>query len=177
VSGFPKRDSQASSGKESIVANEKGKKAEGIREKAIASVVAVEKVVLPVQEAIKRVHKDVLEPQLIAGRSALTERSPSDRYCARFLKQAEEFRASLAPGSEMQATLVSPDGSTVVLHHIDSSHGQEIICTGVNPLGMKVQVTVSISAATLRLEEVPASATLAKQERVGFLAQVREQQS
>jgi hypothetical protein len=157
------------------VANEKWKTAEGIRGRALASVAVVEKVVLPVQEAIKRVHKEVLEPQLLAGKSALTERSPSDRYCARFLKQAEEFRANLAPGSELQATLVSPDGSTIVLHHIDSSHGQEIICTGVNPLGKKVQVTVSISAAILRLEEISPSAALAKQERVGFLAQVREQ--
>ena len=166
------------------MANEKWKKTEGIRAKAIASVVAVEKVVLPMQEAmrpmqeaIKRVHKEVLEPQLMAGKSALTERSPSDRYCARFFKQAEDFRANLSPGSDMQATLVSPDGSTVVLHHIDSSHGQEIICTGISPIGKKVQVTVSISAAILKLEEVSASATLAKQERVGFLAQVREQQS
>ena len=61
------------------MANEKWKKTEGIRAKAIASVVAVEKVVLPVQEAIKRVHKEILEPQLMAGKSALTERSPSDR--------------------------------------------------------------------------------------------------
>lgn len=157
------------------MANEKWKKAEELREKAIASVVAVEKVVLPVQEALKRVHKEVLEPQLQAGKSALTERSPSDRYCARFLKQAEEFYAALPPGREMQATLIAPDGSTVLLHHIDSSRGQEIICTGVCPLGKKVQVTVSIAAAVLRLEEVAAGASLAKQERVGFLAQVREQ--
>jgi hypothetical protein len=128
------------------------------------------------QEALKRVHKEVLEPQLLAGKSALTERSPSDRYCARFFKQAEEFRANLSPGNEMQATLVSPDGSIVLLHHIDSSHGQEIICTGISPLGKRVQVTVSISAAILKLEEVSAAATLARQERVGFLAQVREQQ-
>lgn len=155
------------------MANEK-KKTEGIREKAIASVAAVEKVVIPVQEAIKRVHKEVLEPQLMAGKSALTERSPSDRYCARFFKQAEEFRASLAPGHEIQATLVSPDGSIVLLQHIDSSHGHEIICAGINPLGKRVQVTVSISAAILKLEEVSATATLAKQERVGFLAQLTE---
>lgn len=171
----PPWDQCALQRKESIVANEKWKKAEEIRGKAIASVAAVEKVVLPVQEAIKRVHKEVLEPQLMAGKSAITERSPSDRYCARFFKQAEEFRANLSPGSEMQATLVSPDGSTVVVHHIDSSRGQEIICTGLNSMGKKVQVTVSIAAAILKLEEVPVSAALAKQERVGFLAQVQGQ--
>ncbi|MBB6051457.1 hypothetical protein [Armatimonas rosea] len=158
------------------MANEKWKRAEGIRAKAIASVVAVEKVVLPMQEAIKRVHKEVLEPQLMAGKSALIERSPSDRYCARFFKQAEDFRANLSSGNEMQATLVSPDGTVIILHHIDSSRGQEIICTGANEQGKKVQITVSISAAVLKLEEVSASANLAKQERVGFLAQVREHQ-
>lgn len=165
------------------MANETWKKAEEIRAKAITSVAAVEKVVLPMQEAIrpmqeaiKRVHKEVLEPQLMAGKSALTERSPSDRYCARFFKQAEDFRANLSPGHEIQASLVSPDGSIILLHHIDSSHGQEIICAGINQLGKKVQVTVSISAAILKLEEVSASVALAKQERIGFLAQVREQQ-
>lgn len=157
------------------MANEELKKAERLRARALASVAVVEKVVLPVQEAMKRVQKQVLEPQLIAGKTALTERSPSDRYCARFFKQAEEFRASLSAGHEMQATVISPDGSVVILHHIDSSRGQEIICTGANHAGKKTQLTVSISAAILKLEEVPASATLAKQERVGFLAQVAGQ--
>ena len=156
------------------MANEKWKKAEGIRGKAIASVAAVEKVVFPMQEAIKRVQKEVIEPQIMAGKSAITERSPSDRFCARFFKQAEDFRANLSPGHEMQATLISPDGSIVILHHIDSSHGQEIICTGANQAGKKTQITVSISAATLRLEEVSASVALARQERVGFLAQVKK---
>ena len=144
------------------------KNSEGVREKAIASVAAVGKVVLPVQEAIKRVQKEVLEPQILASKSALTERSPSDRYCARFYKQIEDFRANLSPGHQVQATLISPDGSVVVLNHIDSSRGQEIVCTGFNALGKQTQIIVSISSAVLKLEEVPTPSTLAKQKRIGF---------
>jgi hypothetical protein len=154
---------------------EERKKIESLREKALASVAAVEKVVYPVQAAIKRVHKQVLEPPLLAGKSALTERSPSDRYCARFFRQAEAFRAELSPGHELQATLVAPDGSVIILHHIDSSRGQEIVCSGVSPAGKKTQLTVSIAAAVLKLEEVPSSVVLAKQERVGFLSQMGRQ--
>lgn len=150
------------------MAIEKQKNSVGIREKAIASVAVVGKVVLPMQEAIKRVHKEVLEPQLMASKSALIERSPSDRYCARFYKQIEDFRVNLSPGHQVQATLISPDGSVIILNHIDSSRGQEIVCTGFNQLGKQAQIIVSISSAVLKLEEVPTPSTVAKQERIGF---------
>jgi len=120
-----------------------------------------------VQNAINRVQKELIRPQILASKSALVERSPSDRYCARFFKQVEDFRANLSPGHDMQATLISPDGSVVILNHIDSSHGQEIVCTGVNEAGKQTQIIVSISAAVLRLEEIPLVTTPAKQ-RIGF---------
>ena len=121
-------------------------------------------------DAIERLQSKTIPEAWISPRP-----SNAEVFCNDFITQARGFLADLSPGHDIQATAVSPDGSSIVLHEIRPFGPNSILCIGVNLDGKKAQSTVSISAAHLKLEEVPSSAPLAKQERVGFLAQVREQ--
>lgn len=100
------------------------------------------------------------------------KRSRAALFCDDVLNQAQAFRDRLPEGTEIIARVVMPDGSSIAFADIYPLNGDAVVCIGVNQAGLPAEVVVSVSAATLKLEAVPASEEYARQERVGFLSKL-----
>jgi hypothetical protein len=101
-----------------------------------------------------------------------TKQSCAALFCQDVLNQAQAFKDRLPEGAEIIARVVLSDGSSIAFADIYPLNSDTVVCIGVNQAGLPAEVVVSVSAATLKLEAVPASEEYARQQRVGFLSKL-----